>query len=242
MTASTARRADSRRSIAAPAVDDMIDMYVKRNPDKPKKALARTGRVAAALGAAAAKLSGDQQEQLIARRANLAELIAAAVSAMEAREKPSEPMRLEPRGDVEIAQGTGLGERLDSAEGRRRLEAYASPTSIEDWAGAVAGATELERIYGIRRSTLHEWHKRGAVVGLLRGTRKHVFPLAQFVDGRPVEGVAKVSERISGGPRSAWLWLVTPHGALRGVTPLQALKSGRLEPVLEAADRDFSRP
>jgi hypothetical protein len=40
---------------------------------------------------------------------------------------------------------------------------------IEEWAGPAAGPVELERDYGIRRSTLHNWQRHGAVIGLLKG-------------------------------------------------------------------------
>ncbi|TIP47814.1 MAG: hypothetical protein E5X77_14400, partial [Mesorhizobium sp.] len=73
---------------------------------------------------------------------------------------------------------------------------------LEDWAGEVAGSTYLEEKLRIPRSTLHRWQRRGEVVALRRGGRKHVFPLAQFVDGRPVLGISDVLSAI-GNPRLA---------------------------------------
>jgi hypothetical protein len=73
-------------------------------------------------------------------------------------------------------KGAGLGKLLSAEEGRARITDYATPTKVEDWAGPLAGPTELERAFGIARSTLHTWQKQGAVVGLLVGTRKHAFP------------------------------------------------------------------
>ncbi|TIL97515.1 MAG: hypothetical protein E5Y74_36480, partial [Mesorhizobium sp.] len=80
---------------------------------------------------------------------------------------------------------------------------------IEDWAGRVAGSTYLEENLRIARSTLHRWQRRGEVIALRKGGRKHVFPLAQFVDGRPVAGIRDVLSLIS-NPRLAWLWLTRP--------------------------------
>ncbi|RUZ18568.1 hypothetical protein EN953_34865, partial [Mesorhizobium sp. M7A.F.Ca.CA.001.04.1.1] len=77
---------------------------------------------------------------------------------------------------------------------------------IEDWAGRVAGSTYLEEHLRIARSTLHRWQRRGEVIALRKGGRKHVFPLAQFVDGRPVAGIRDVLSLIT-NPRLAWLWL-----------------------------------
>lgn len=190
-----------------------------------------TTRLTAALGAAAAKLPIEQQERLVARKRELPKIIAQIAAQLDKR----------PTGDarnVEISEGEGLGELLTLEEGRKRLQAYAAPTALEDWAGPVAGPSELAHDHGIARSTLHAWRKQGAVIGLLRGLRKHVFPLAQFVDSRPVEGLARIVASAP-SPRAAWLWLVTPHGGLRGATPLDRLKAGRLTEVGELAESDY---
>jgi len=78
-------------------------------------------------------------------------------------------------------------------------------------------------------------------VGLLSGVRKHVFPLAQFVDGRPVAGLAPVVAA-AGAARTAWLWLIEPHPSLAGQTPLDRLKAGSVAVVTSLADRDFGQP
>jgi len=110
---------------------------------------------------------------------------------------------------------------------------------IEDWAGRVAGSTYLEENLRIARSTLHRWQRRGDVVALRKGGRKHVFPLAQFVDGRPVAGIRDVLEQI-GNPRLAWLWLTRPAAQLDGRIPIELLRQDQIAEVVEAA-RVFAR-
>ncbi|TGR19263.1 MULTISPECIES: antitoxin Xre/MbcA/ParS toxin-binding domain-containing protein [unclassified Mesorhizobium] len=105
---------------------------------------------------------------------------------------------------------------------------------IEDWAGRVAGSTYLEENLRIARSTLHRWQRRGDVIALRKGGRKHVFPLAQFVDGRPVAGISDVLELI-GNPRLAWLWLTRPAAQLDGRIPIDLLRQDQAEEVVEAA-------
>ena len=139
---------------------------------------------------------------------------------------------------VEHSKGAGLGNLVDLEEGQRRLAAYATPTRLEDWAGPVAGPSDIEKGFGTRRSTLHDWHKRGAVIGLLKGERKHVFPLAQFVDGRPVEGMTEVT-RIISNPRVAWQWLIQSKPSIGG-SPLDRLKAGDVDGVVAAAEGDFA--
>jgi len=97
---------------------------------------------------------------------------------------------------------------------------------------------EIEKAIGTKRSTLHDWRRRGAVIGLLKGERKHVFPLAQLVDGRPVEGMTQMMQVIR-NPRVAWRWLIEPKPSI-GRSPLDRLKSGQLDEVVAAAERDFA--
>lgn len=140
---------------------------------------------------------------------------------------------------VERSQGSGLGERIGRGEGQARLDRYAVAKPLESWAGLVAGAGEIEQQLGIPRSTLNTWQKRGAIIGLLRGERKLAYPLEQFVDARPLEGVAEVLQAAR-DPRAAWLWLRQPHGALDGHLPLEVLRStGGRERVVQVAERDF---
>ncbi|PLP61344.1 hypothetical protein CYK37_03500 [Mesorhizobium loti] len=105
---------------------------------------------------------------------------------------------------------------------------------VEEWAGQVAGSTYLEETLRIPRSTLHRWQRRGEVIALRTGGRKHVFPLAQFVDGRPVPGIREVLELI-GHPRAAWSWLIRPASELDGEAPLALLVKDQAHDVIRAA-------
>jgi hypothetical protein len=152
--------------------------------------------------------------------------------------KVGERQHIEASGRTIKSRGAGLGERVSLEDGRARLEHYATPGPIERWAGPVAGAGEIEKQLGVVRSTLNAWVKRGAVVGLLRGERKLAYPLEQFVDNRPLEGIADVL-RLAPDPRGAWLWMRQPNSALGEKTPLECLRSGRKLAVVKAAEADL---
>lgn len=111
---------------------------------------------------------------------------------------------------------------------------------IQEWAGQVAGPTYLEDQYGIPRSTLHWWQRHNDVVALRRGARKHVFPLAQFVDCRPAPGIRQVLASIA-NPRLAWLWLTRPCPLLDGRVPIEMLRQDLAEEVISAARNHGSR-
>lgn len=201
-----------------------------RQPGLAKGAAANTAQIVAAVAAAVVSLPLAQQKRLKAKSADVADLIAAFAR----DDAPAERIIIPEPAEIEHSKGSGFGELINVEEGRRRLAEYATPMRVEEWAGPVAGPVELERDYGIRRSTLHTWQRRGAVIGLLKGERKHVFPLEQFVDGRPIEGIAQVVAVVP-SPRSAWLWLVQHSPLLGGKRPIDLLKQGRIDKVVEAA-------
>ncbi|TGP51370.1 DUF2384 domain-containing protein [bacterium M00.F.Ca.ET.230.01.1.1] len=134
-----------------------------------------------------------------------------------------------PESPVQTA-GAGQPATQSIAERASELQAML----IEDWAGEVAGSTYLEEKLRIPRSTLHRWQRRGEVIGLRKGGRKHVFPLAQFVDGRPVPGISEVLSAIT-NPRLAWFWLTRPSPELDGRVPIEMLRDDMVEDVLRAA-------
>ena len=76
---------------------------------------------------------------------------------------------------------------------------------------------------------------------LLVGARKHAFPLEQFVDGRPIEGIADVL-KVVGNPRRAWLWLVQESPLLGNKRPIDLLKQDRKDEVMDAARTVFEYP
>jgi hypothetical protein len=57
----------------------------------------------------------------------------------------------------------------------------------------------------------------------LNGACKTVFPLEQFVDGKPIAEMLAVI----GEPRVTWMWLREPSPLPNGATPLARLKRGR---------------
>ena len=238
MTAARARRptGQSAAKMASPAAADLISMFAQRNPKSSCGDLTEVGNLVAEFSATAANLSPAARRRLIARKERFKKLIVEISAQPEAAPKP---LTLVAKADAEIGQGEGLGKVLSPAEGRARIAGYATPTRVEDGAGPLAGPTELERDFGVARSTLHTWQKHGAVIGLLVGVRKHAFPKEQFVDGRPVTGLGAIVEAI-GDLRAAWLWLREPNPGFAGVTPLARLKAGAIDKVIEMARSNFA--
>lgn len=236
MVATVRKAGATRFNVNSAAVADILDVLARHNPGISRSVLKGKSKVVAAVTAAAVRLSDEQQRQILAHENDLAEAMQTAVADLAGR-RVEKLIELNVGKPVEVSQGASLADVVELDEGRRRLAAYATPVRLEDWAGPVAGPGDIEKAFGTKRSTLHDWQKRGAVIGLLKGERKHVFPLAQFVDGRPVEGMSDVTGIIR-NPRAAWQWLIQSKPSIGG-TPLDRLKAGHLDEVIDAAERDF---
>jgi hypothetical protein len=216
---------------------DMIEILARRNPKASPESVETAARATAAVSDAITKLSPERQKNLADHQKDLPDIIAAIADKFEAI---PERLELQASGPIETMEGMGLNPTLTYEEGLQLVRSYATPTRLEVWAGPVASPTELEKDYGIKRSTLHDWRQNGSIIGLLKGTRKHVFPIAQFIDGRPVQGIAQIMDVIK-LPRVAWLWLSRPHPSKDGTAPIERLKSNRVAEVLEVAEHDFGQ-
>lgn len=220
--------------LRSPKVGEMQAVLRDTNPQASMSDLRAVAVLAAQAVEFIVGLTKSERQELVREPRQLR----AALEEAAQHGRDGDRIHIEPAGRTIKSRGAGLGERVSLEEGRARLERYATPGPIERWAGPVAGAGEIEKQLGVRRSTLNGWVKRGAVVGLLRGERKLAYPLEQFVDNRPLEGLAEVL-RLAPDPRGAWLWLRQPNAALDGRTPLACLRGGRKAAVLQAAAADL---
>ncbi|TPM36220.1 antitoxin Xre/MbcA/ParS toxin-binding domain-containing protein [Mesorhizobium sp. B2-3-4] len=213
--------------------DDFADMVA----EKVERALAHydeaingptmvsVGKIAGSIASAVTLLSPKHQRAIDAIHADLPGLASKFVRALAA-----EAARRGEAGAIGTTTLAAQAETLAALPPPDDLESML----IEDWAGRVAGSTYLEENLRIARSTLHRWQRRGDVIALRKGGRKHVFPLAQFVDGRPVAGISEVLDLI-GNPRLAWLWLTRPAAQLDGRIPIDLLRADQVEEVVAAA-------
>jgi len=140
--------------------------------------------------------------------------------------------------DGAVAKGEGLGATVSVEQGRQAIHDLAVDVPLEAWAGPLAGSTEIERDFGIRRQTLNNWRNSGDVIGFLKGVSKHVYPTMQFVDGRPVKGLPEITA-IAGGQRAAWLWLTEKNPALGGKAGIDLLRRDEVQVVTKAAEDYF---
>ncbi|MEX4009838.1 antitoxin Xre/MbcA/ParS-like domain-containing protein [Neoaquamicrobium sediminum] len=200
--------------------------------------LALSARIAGAAAAAVVNLPVEARQKLTKRQTELVRGIRRLVETFS--EDPGQgKIELPVPETVEPSNGEGLGPIVSADEGNRLLAEFAVARKIEDWAGPVAGASELSRNYGIPRSTLHRWQHADEVIGLLKGTRKHVFPVEQLIDGRPARGISAIVG-LAGSHRVAWLWLRQSNPVLGSRKPIDLLKHDRVDEVVDTARAYFS--
>lgn len=211
LTAAHARRSTSQGpgKMASPVAADLIGMFVQRNPKSSRGELSEVVKLVAEFSATATKLSPTARKRLIARKAQFKKFIAEIAAEPEAA---PQTLKLVAKSPAEVSQGAGLGQVLSADAGRARIAAYATPAKVEDWAGPLAGPTELERDFGVARSTLHNWQKQGAVIGLLVGVRKHAFPTEQFQ--YPAKRIWRLASSWCVCSRTAHLWRNGPREIL----------------------------
>jgi len=227
----------SGKQIHTPAEAEIRAIFAHRNPLIPPRALTPLARLVANFADVVAELAVDQREKIPTSKTVLRSMLLKAAR-LGTEASADEPQNTGGAPAVERHTGTGLGDLLSLELGRERLAQYVQTRPLESWAGPVAGPGEIEKQLHVARSTLNEWHRRGAVIGLLRGERKHVYPLEQFVDARPMQGIGDVA-KIAPDERAAWLWLRQPHGRFDMRPPLDLLKAGQRDAVIQAAERDF---
>jgi uncharacterized protein (DUF2384 family) len=226
------------RGRIAQRVTDKVADALKSDKAFESGSRALSARIAGTAAAAVFNLPVEARQALTRRQAELMRGVQRLVQTF-GDAQDSAKIKIVAPESVEPTKGEGLGEIVTKEEGKRLLTEFAVARKVEDWAGPVAGASELSRDYGIPRSTLHRWQHAGEVIGLLKGTKKHVFPIEQFIDGRPARGISHIVD-LANSHRVAWLWLRQANPVLDGRTPIDLLKQDSIDEVIDTARAYFN--
>ena len=176
---------------------------------------------------AAGRLSPAHVAALVAHPEAVRSALAAAADALTATDR-------ERRSGVETIAGPSVP-AADAAEADRRLAARSRDGAPE----TLLTSEELAARTGLRtRQSVHDWRRKGRIVGWQNARRGYVFP-AEQLDGRnrPLAGLDRVAVLFGDG-YAAWVWLTTPRPSLDGAPPLALLARGEVERVAEAAQGD----
>ena len=164
---------------------------------------------------AAGRLSAAHVAALVAHPEAVCSALSAAADALTAND-------LE-RSGVETIAGPALATvAADVAD--RRLTARTRGGAQE----TLLTSEELAVRTGLRtRQSVHDWRRKGRIVGWQNARRGYVFPTGQLDErNRPLAGLDRVAEMFADG-YAAWVWLTTPLPSLRRGGTARASGAGR---------------
>lgn len=135
--------------------------------------------------------------------------------------------------------GAGIGTVLPPDAAPSSLVDLAQDLPITAWAGEVETASILAPRLAASPEILAEWADRRIAIAFGDEPDQRLYPVEQFINGRPVPGLADVLA-IIGHARVAWLWLRTSRPAINDCSPLDYLKAGDIQNAMLLARRDFA--
>ncbi len=174
----------------------------------------------------AKNLSPHAVTTLVAHPDAVQSALAVAADALAAREAGA---------NIEIVRGA-KPRLVATREADQHIAAHTQPGKQEE----LLTSQELANRAGLKtRQSVHDWLKKGRIIGWQGAKRGFVFPAAQFDDrGQPLDGLDRIAAHFDNG-YAAWVWLTTPRTALDGRTPLALLRKGELDQVAAAVAGDI---
>ncbi|SMF52358.1 Protein of unknown function [Tistlia consotensis] len=145
-----------------------------------------------------------------------------------------QPDRTAPTVDVEAAplQGDELDQALAEARARgaaRAAEILAGPDMLS--------ADDFARLIGVTREAVRQKATRREALGLQGAKRGVRYPAWQVTrDGGLLPELPRLFAVLGDSPWAVYRFLVQPHPAFKGASPLETLRAGAAKLVLEAAE------
>jgi hypothetical protein len=118
-----------------------------------------------------------------------------------------------------------------------RLRGVKRQQSLVKESGGVFKADEVAELLGISRQAVDKRRRLNQLIGLTQGRRGYAYPAWQFENGRTITNLELVLARLR--DHDPWMKLtffINPNDRLHDASPLQALRSGKTESVLQAAE------
>ena len=152
----------------------------------------------------------------------------AATGALLARDEASRSTHEELETIGLVAEPTRSPEEV-----RRIVEGRTIPYEPDE---EVLSSNEVAARLGLKsRQSVHDWLRKGKIVGWQTAKRGYMFPARQLDErNQPIEGLGDIVALFEDA-YAAWIWLTTPQNALDGEEPLTELAKGHRDRVIDAA-------
>lgn len=180
------------------------------------------------LRTAAAELSSNAVNALIAHPDAVRGALAAAGAVLTQEGTPEAG-----QGKIEII-GDRSEPRFTPEEAGKIIEEHTVVCEPDE---EVLSSNEVAQRLGLRsRQSVHDWLRKGKLVGWQTAKRGYLFPARQFDRrNRPIEGLGEIVALFEDAD-VAWDWLTAPATTLDGEEPLNVLAKGERKRVIEAAE------
>lgn len=120
---------------------------------------------------------------------------------------------------------------------RAKLRGIEHRKRILEKLGGTLSAEQVSELIGISRQAVDRRRSQNQLIGLTQGKRGYAYPAFQFEDGKTLDGLKKVLDALSGhDPWMQSIFFANGNDRLNGRTPLDALRQGKTEGVVRAAE------
>ena len=103
--------------------------------------------------------------------------------------------------------------------------------------GGTLSAEQVSELIGISRQAVDRRRSQNQLIGLTQGKRGYAYPAFQFEDGKTLDGLKEVLDALSGhDPWMQSIFFANGNDRLNGRIPLDALRQGKTEAVVRAAE------
>jgi hypothetical protein len=120
---------------------------------------------------------------------------------------------------------------------RAKLRGIEHRKRILEKLGGILSAEQVSELIGISRQAVDRRRSQNQLIGLTQGKRGYAYPAFQFEDGKTLDGLKEVLDALSGhDPWMQSIFFANGNDRLNGRTPLDALRQGKTEAVVRAAE------
>lgn len=117
-----------------------------------------------------------------------------------------------------------------------RLRGVERQQNLVEQSGGTLTGERVAKLLGISRQAVDKRRRQNRLIGLTQGRRGYAYPIWQFESGKTLPNLEKVLDQLRN--QDPWMQLtffLNANDRLEGSSPLEMLRSGKVEPVLEAA-------
>jgi hypothetical protein len=120
---------------------------------------------------------------------------------------------------------------------RAKLRGIEHRKRILEKLGGTLSAEQVSELIGISRQAVDRRRSQNQLIALTQGKRGYAYPAFQFEDGKALDGLKEVLDALSGhDPWMQSIFFANGNDRLNGRTPLDALRQGKTEAVVRAAE------